>query len=85
MLGVSRPGVDELGQRQQVGMVLLGDSIVSRWRTNERHQGARRLRPKPPVMLPLLSPPTMTRLPVGLRARRRRRSGVLPAMSRIRS
>ena len=38
MLGVSFAGVDEFGQRRQVGMVLLGSEHGQSWTHEQRHQ-----------------------------------------------
>ena len=85
MLGVTLPASMSVGEPLLVAGAFLAASIVSRWRTNGERSGARSDRPKPPVHLPPSSPPTMTSVPVGVSALRRRDSEALPAMSRMRS
>ena len=78
-------GGEMVGEDLQVAGPLLGGQADQPLADERGQDRARNCRPMPPVRLPLLSPPTMTAVPVGVSARRSLDSGELPAMSMIRS
>ena len=73
MLGVTLPASMSSVSRSRSLARSLQTSLVSRWPTNERQdRGPAAAGPCPPVQLPPSSPPTMTAVPCGVSARRRR-------------
>src|SRR5205085_2259136 len=64
-------------------VVLPGDERPSFWPTNGDSKSARSWRSVPPSHRPSVSPPTMTSVPFGVSAHRRRDEDEFPQMSRI--
>src|SRR5215207_2467855 len=78
--------LDELFQELQILRLRSRDDHAEPWLTNGDSASARIERPMaPPINRPPPSPPTSTRVPAGVRARRSCDSDRLPPMSRIRS
>ena len=82
---LDRAGLDKISQGDQVGGVLRCDEGAQFLANKSDRTCACSCRSVPPSHRPSVSPPTMTSLPLGVRARRRWESRRLPPISRMTS